>query len=140
MEYIYQFVNNFSFYTLISFLLLFLIIQNNSVLAEHPHREFPSNVKFVENKNQWDDFIKYEAEFRGGKLFLEENMFTYVFYHPDDIQSLHPHEGKQIENVRLHAVKINPVNANLHPVLTSYDTVGYFNNYFIGKDPSKWVR
>ncbi len=111
----------------------------NRLLATQPHREFPSNVHFVENKKQWENFIKYEAEFRGGKLFLEENRFTYVFYNPEDFASLHPHEGKQIDNVRLHAIKINPVNANPHPVIASYDTASFYNNYFIGKDTSKWA-
>ena len=132
-------MNNFRFFYSSFLILLCSVVHSNSFSATQPHRDFPSKVQFVENKKQWEDFIKYEAEFRGGKLFLEENRFTYVFYHPDDIQSLHAHEGKQIDKVRLHAVKINPINANSHPILSSYDTAAYFNNYFIGNDSSKWA-
>ena len=131
-------MNNFIFFSLLIVLLL-TSVHSKSISPAKPHREFPSKVHFAENKKQWEDFIKYEADFRGGKLFLEANKFTFVFYHPDDIQSLHPHVGKQIDKVRLHAIKINPLNANINPVISSYDTAPYFNNYFIGNDSSKWA-
>ncbi len=104
-----------------------------------PHLNFPSKVRFVENKNQWENFIRYEADFRGGKIFLEDNRFTYLFYHPDDMQSLHPHKGKQIDKVRLHAVKVNAENANAHPSIKADDPANYCNNYFLGNDASKWA-
>ncbi len=104
-----------------------------------PDLQFPSRIHFIENKNQWDDFIRYEADFKGGKIFLENNRFSYVFCHPGDMQALHPHGPKQPLTVHLHAVKITPVGANAHPEITANDPAGYFNNYFIGNDPAKWA-
>ena len=73
----------------------------NLFASPEPPLKFRSKVHFVENKNQWENFIRYEANFRGGQIFLENNRYTYVFYHPDDIQSLHPHVGIQIDKIRL---------------------------------------
>ena len=115
------------------------VVLGGSIFAE-TQRDFPIQVHYIENKNQWESFIKYEAEFRGGKLFLEENKFTYIFYNPDDIQSLHAHEGKQIDAIHLHAVKINPVNANQHPEISTSGVLSYHNNYFNGNDSSKWAK
>jgi gliding motility-associated-like protein len=98
-----------------------------------------ADVHYVENKNQWEPFIKYEADFRGGKIFLEENKFTYLFYNADDIQSLHAHEGKQIDAVRLHAIKISPLGANMNVKTEGSGELSYHNNYFIGNDKSKWA-
>src|SRR5436190_22985462 len=76
-------------------------------------------VKYVENKNQWEDFIRYQADFRGGRLYLENDRFTYLFYHPGDIQAMHPHEGQQLDRIRLHAVRVKAVKGNLHALVTS---------------------
>ena len=98
-----------------------------------------AKVKFVLNKNQWEDFINYEASFRGGKLFLEKNAFTFLFEHPDDMASFRPHQGKQIDKIRLHAIKVIPVNALPNPATHGEDEESYFHNYFLGNDASKWA-
>ncbi len=122
---------------------MLIFSMNENVFARSgdkaPPPKFPSKVRFAENKNQWENFIRYEAAFRGGKIFLENNRFTYLFYHPDDMQSLHPHEGKQIDKIRLHAVRIHAAGGNEHPEIKPDDAANYFNNYFIGNDSSKWA-
>lgn len=62
-----------------------------------------------------------------------------MFYNSDDMQSLHPHLGKQIDKVRLHAVKIHAVGGNPKPTFKDDDPANYSNNYFIGNDQSKWA-
>src|SRR6185436_7645771 len=73
------------------------------VFAEHEHS---SPLSFTENKGQWENNILFQTDFRGGRLFLEKNDFMYVFYHPEDFEYLHPHNGKVTSSIRLHAVKV----------------------------------
>ena len=55
-------MNNLRFYYSTLGVLLFFVVIGNCLSANQPHREFPSNVHFVENKKQWENFIKYQAE------------------------------------------------------------------------------
>ncbi len=55
----------------------FLLITSWSVgVAE----ELPADPKiiFEENKNQWPHQVRFEADFAGGKIFLEKDKFTYL--------------------------------------------------------------
>ena len=115
---------------------------NTYALTENSSSKFilPPRVKYVENKKQWEDFIRYEADFRGGKLFLENNRFTYVFYNSDDMLSLHAHEGgNPPDKIRLHAVKVKAKGGNENPQIGAADSATYFHNYFLGSDPSRWA-
>ena len=119
---------------------MFIALQGVFALSKDPIPNLKSaKVQYIENKNQWEEFIRYQADFRGGKIFLENNRFTYVFYHPDDIQSLHPHEGKQISKVRLHALKVHAIGGNKSPNIVATDSATYHHNYFKGNNPSKWA-
>jgi gliding motility-associated-like protein len=136
------YVKPFTLFLLLVFVLLEFNTVNSYASTENIPSKFklPSRVKYVENKNQWEDFVRYEADFRGGKLFLEDNRFTYIFYNSDDMLSLHPHEGgSRPEKIRLHAVKVNIKGGNGHPQLKPEDPASYFENYFLGSDRSKWA-
>ena len=131
------------FYFLIFLLVLQISFAENifaSSKDKSPHLNFPARVQFIENKHQWEDFIKYEADFKGGKLFLEQQQFTYLFYNPDDMKSLHPNLGKQIDEIRLHALRIHAHGSNAEAVITGDHPANYFNNYFIGDDSAKWAH
>src|SRR5258705_5886360 len=65
----------------LTMLLAFFCFNVYPVFAEHEHG---SHLSFTENKGQWESNILFQADFRGGRLFLEKNDFTYVFYHPED--------------------------------------------------------
>jgi gliding motility-associated-like protein len=131
-------LNRFNFFSISFILLLCITVQSRNVFGLTPP-ESPPQVNYIENKNQWDSFIKYQAEFRGGKIFLEENRFTYIFYNAGDIQSMHAHEGKQIDAIHLHAIRVNPLNANRTSEISTSAPLSYHNNYFIGNDSSRWA-
>ena len=58
--------------------------------------ENPSYINYIKNKGQWDKRSLYQADFKGGRVYLEPNAFTYVFYPKDGFEILHPHaNGKQ---------------------------------------------
>lgn len=101
-----------------------------------------SNIFFTQNKGQSNNKVLYEGKFKGGKVFLEQQAFTYVFYpkegfkdHQHKIQedSSSPKEGT------LHAVKMQFVNSDPNATVSKFDSNSYVENYFIGNDPSKWA-
>src|SRR5260221_4086560 len=89
-------------------LLTFSCFSISPARAEHGNN---SSLSFTENKGQWESTILFRTDFRGGRLFLEKNNFTYVFYHPEDFEYLHPHNGKVTSQMRLHAVKVEMENS-----------------------------
>jgi len=104
-----------------------------------PEAGTPSHLTFTENKGQWENNILFRTDFRGGRLFLEKNVFTYVFYHPDDFEYLHPHDGKVTDKIRLHAVKVEPVQSMSSVSVSGNEEESYHKNFFIGTDESKWA-
>jgi gliding motility-associated-like protein len=123
---------------------------------KHPHSEETSNIRFTENKNQWEKNILYRAQLDGGVLFLEKNCFTYNFY---DKESLHKnHTGSKQTKlsersnapsnqatssvttaIRSHAFKMTFLNAQLNPEVSATKATTDYCNYFIGNDKSKWA-
>jgi hypothetical protein len=72
-------------------ILVFFISPFSLSAADYPASQIPSGqIRFIENKNQWDDKILYDAKIPGGDLFLEKNTFTYFVFSKDDLKKIHP--------------------------------------------------
>src|SRR4051812_43829613 len=56
-----------------------------------------SHFRFIENKNQWNEKVRYRSDIPSGALFLEKNCFTY-----------HLMDGKLFEFLHLPKVPVNP--------------------------------
>jgi len=122
-------------------LLLFFTVRLEAIAAGRDVSRppnFPSQVRFIENRHQWDPFIRFKAGFRGGQLFLTDTVFTFVFEHPDDLQALHPGAGRRPDIIRFHALDVIPVGA-LRAETVPSDSEAYYHNYFKGQDPSRWA-
>ena len=81
---------------------------------KHPHTEGGSNIRFTENKNQWESIILYRAELDGGVLFLEKNCFTYSFYDKEAFRAGHDNfhkENQAIEHNAPHETTLESYNA-----------------------------
>ncbi len=63
-----------------------------SVLTLSATDDVPSYLNYIKNKGQWNSKVLYQTDFRGGRLFLEKNAFTYLFYPQDGLRELHPHQ------------------------------------------------
>lgn len=104
-----------------------------------------SHVEFRENKGQWDRNVFYKAKIPGGNLYLEQKAFVYQFYDEQDIIRIGELHHESIKNpqhqdsiIHFHAFKVeflDGLNTTLTPSVTRPD----FENYFIGKDRSKWA-
>jgi gliding motility-associated-like protein len=102
---------------------------------------------FTQNKNQWPSQVQYRADLPGGKLFLEKNSFTWLFYDSKKLAHMHDHGHGQNEvhhespsgSIDLHAFHVSFLNSNPNPLISQEDEAGELRNYFIGKDPARWA-
>src|ERR1700741_2460297 len=60
--------------------------------------ENPQQVSYIQNKGQWNEKVLYRADFRGGRLFAEQNAFTWLFHPAEGFEKLHPHKGGKQES------------------------------------------
>lgn len=97
----------------------------------------PSYVLFAQNKGQWNDKVLYEGKFKGGKVFLEQQGLSYVFFSKDGLEAMH-HQGSKAP-ITYHAIKMDFVNCNLNSIVQETDSNTFYENYFIGKNPAKWA-
>ncbi|MBO4542944.1 MAG: hypothetical protein J5725_07160, partial [Bacteroidales bacterium] len=56
-----------------------------STAIAHEHEK---SISFIENKGQWEDFICYKSELKGGSIFFEKNIVTFNFIDNDYLEKL----------------------------------------------------
>ena len=114
--------------------------------------DVPSNLNYIKNKGQWNSKVLYQADFHGGRVFLEKNAFTYLFYQQDGFTQLHPHPrttqsasttrtSKTHDDVLLnfHAVRMEFVGSYANATTEQVNKKTFYHNYFIGADATKWA-
>ena len=93
------------------------------------------------NKGQWEAQVLYRVDLFGGKMYLEKDGFTYYFYenprsHSEDG---HEHSEDEVKTVlKAHAVKTKFIGSNWKGEKVESNQSGFYNNYFIDNDKSKW--
>lgn len=108
--------------------------------VEYPASVIPSGqLRFIENKNQWDEKILYNAKLWAGDLFLEKNTFTYYFFNPDDLKKVHHLKDTGSFTIHAHAFKEVFLHANPDVRTSALSPSLYHFNYFIGNDPKRWA-
>jgi gliding motility-associated-like protein len=106
-----------------------------------------ASIRFTENKNQFDSHVLFEADLiKGGKLFLEKNTFTYLFWNPLDIEQMHHPRHPMPTNadskrglVHYHSFKASFLNSNLSVIPQPDLPFPDYKNYYIGNDVNKWA-
>lgn len=86
------------------------------------------------NKGQWDERIVYSTNVKNGKHYIEKDGFTTFL---TDFEN-HAHEEKAEHPTRFHVIKSSFVNANWKQQKIEKNESPFYQNYFIGKDTSKW--
>ena len=113
--------------------LCFCLLLTSGTLLLYAHQE----IKFIENKGQWDDHILFRADLAGGKLFVEKDRLTYMFFDNQQLADLH-HE-KRIGEVDFHAAEVVFLGSNTTThIITERASYEYYN-FFIGTDKSRWA-
>lgn len=113
----------------------------------HSSGSTEGEIRFIENKNQWEAQVEFKLEFSVGNLFLEKDKFTYVFLDENDLAEFHhlKHAGKNATK-SLHdividgdAFKVNFVGANSAVRTSGHEKFPDYKNYFLGNEPDKWA-
>ncbi len=96
--------------------------------------------RFTENKGQWNQNILFKLGLSNANLYLEQNRFTWVFYSPEFLESIHPHGKREafIGN-NAFAYYVNFLNANPEAKTEGENAYPDYSNYFIGSDSKKWA-
>ncbi len=126
-----------SFFAFILITFISLKVQGQDVNATQNN----SDVRFTENKNQWDQHILYRAQLDGGVMFLEKDGFTYNFYDKETLRKNHG-RGKDARSVnttiKAHAFRTTFLGALPAVKTISKNAAPDYSNYFIGKE-NKWA-
>lgn len=131
-----------------SWVLLFIscFIFSKKLLAGNP------TFTFVENKNQWDNQIRYRAEIPNGVLFLHKNSLQYTLYDGKALAQIHDLQQAQKSekternidfyntSIQAHSFLVNFEGANDLPNLIAKKPVSWKNNYFLSNNPKRWAR
>ncbi len=116
--------------------LTFLAIWKNPMFAQ-------AGLRFIENKGQWAENVRFMAETPGANLWFERGAVVIDRYDADALDHTHADLRVDVgrpEHARLdrHAVRIRFVNANaICTVKGRLHTPGTYN-YFLGNDPANW--
>jgi hypothetical protein len=99
----------------------------------------PHSLEFIPNQGQHDARVRYAAEVPGGRLFLEQQGFSYALL--AGLPGHHRQAGSAPAGpLRGHALRVHFEDANEAPKLSSAEPTGAQRNYFRGKDPKRWAR
>lgn len=121
-------------------LLSFFITVGSTVSA---HTEIPvqnPEPRFTENKGQWENNILYRLSCANAHLYLEQARWTWVFYSPEFLESIHPHgERTSFEGNNAFAYHIYFLGANSNAVTSGEKVYNDYSNYFLGNDQKRWA-
>ena len=99
-----------------------------------------TQIAFVENKGQWPDHVNFKADLPSGALWAEDHALTFSFIDPQITAFLHPSgvNRPELTEFRGHHYKLHFVGSLL-PFVSASKESGYYNNYYLGNDSSKWA-
>ncbi len=99
-------------------------------------------LRFTENLGQWEEKILFRAQLDGGALYVEKNCLTFNFYDKKKLRAIH-HGGFEKKlykdyNILFHAYKVHFDGCNANFKTEKYQKGSDYENFFLGKDKSKW--
>ena len=119
------------------FLNILLISVCNHIIAK--------DLDYVQNLGQWNSKINYKVDLQGGNLFLENNIFTYLFYDSHSLHELHELEHEHGEFfqpgdhlIDAYSFKVELINANTSAIKKGTGKKAEYHNYFRGAINTKW--
>jgi gliding motility-associated-like protein len=96
-----------------------------------------AQLRFIENKGQWDPRVIYLADMRSAKLFVSNAELTYLFYSSTRLGELQ-HQQKFDDSLAVHVIKVKFLGANPAAVYSGQGPYADYSNYFIGNNPDRW--
>lgn len=102
-------------------------------------------IRFIENKGQWDQNIDFKAHIPGGSMWVEGNRLTFDYVDQQDLAKVHEqHLQKNKSNqdeiiVHHHAYRVSFMGTKGNSFLKGKRVINTKNNYFLGNDSTKWA-
>lgn len=127
---------------------IFFMLFIYATLFTRAAKDVPSYVNYIKNNGQWHNNVLYQADFKGGRLFLEKNAFTYIFYPSDGLTQYHPHNRSNQANAKsasketilnFHTVRMEFVGSLSTASTTQLNIKPFYHNYYLGNDARKWA-
>lgn len=122
-------------------ILLFVLLISISVMGK---KKVVTNTRyqFIPNQGQFHENVLFRADLPFGKMFLENNTFTYHFYDGGLLNKLHhSHENVDLSKLKMkfHSYKVEFQNANPKPELIPASKAPNHFNFYLGNNPEKWA-
>lgn len=96
------------------------------------------DIRFVENKGQWNNRVRFVSSFPGGRIFVENNAITYKFIDFRTYNETHGRlSGKGL--VDYHAVQLRFAGASEKVKIDRENPYPADYNFFTGRDKSRWT-
>lgn len=132
--------------------LFFILVTINKSGAQY--------IQFVENKGQWNKAVNFQGAMNGGALFLQPTGYKVLLQNGNDLEQIAEYYGghtvikdsttnnkNQNNNsannkllLHSHAYEVKFLGALANARIQPEKPENTFNNYYIGKDPSKWAE
>lgn len=129
-------------------LLLLVICLSGVFYSNAQHGLAIDHLKFIENKGQWNENIRFRADIPSGELILQKDYVGYVLWDEEEYAaaSSHRHDHflddslheDEIPEITYQAFKVKFVDIN-ESVIRGINPESFNRNYLKGKDPEKWA-
>jgi len=118
-------------------ILLFISVFANTYLFAHNEGGSRTNnsYPFTPNEGQWHENVMYKSIIGETVLFLEKDAFHYQIY---SRSFNHGGVSHQVDKEGIQVFKAKFVNANPKVDLKANNKSGFYYNYYLGNDASKW--
>lgn len=93
---------------------------------------------FTENLGQWESRILFRSQMGRATMFVERDCFTFVVQHSENANLHHPYTGEGDGRYRTHSYRMHFDGSKCCRVEGCDRQQGH-ENYFIGRDRSRWV-
>ncbi|MFA7082544.1 MAG: gliding motility-associated C-terminal domain-containing protein [Bacteroidales bacterium] len=127
----------------IIFITVFFISSANVVFCGENQK---NNLKFIENKGQWEKNILYKSTLKNGFAFLENQGITILLSENRTKcqHGLNENEDSQLnhkkEFLNNHCFKIKLLNSKSPKSIIQNNRTKEYYNYYLGNDKSKWAN
>lgn len=98
-----------------------------------------ARILFSENLGQWNERVLFRSQMHSSTLFVERDCFTFVVQHPDNENLHHPvAKSNATGRYRQHSYRLTFEGCSTRSV-TGDDKEQCLENYFLGRNRSRWV-
>ncbi len=95
---------------------------------------------FVQNKGQWPSHVTAAADIPGGKLWLQQDGWTFQLFHESFFRAIHPSSAKDTSSlIKGHNFKVKLIGAST-PTCFGSDSSSFIKNYYLSNTSAEGVR